>query len=79
MSRIDEPTVAQTSWASNRARHLFLIILITFMMLSSMAILRGVFLKGAGLDVLWPEGLALFGLATVILTFARLRYRVRLG
>jgi hypothetical protein len=56
-----------------------LIILITFMMLSSMAILRGVFLKGAGLDVLWPEGLALFGLATVILTFARLRYRVRLG
>ena len=49
------------------------------MMLSSMAILRGVILKGAGLDVLWPEGLALFGLATVILTFARLRYRVRLG
>jgi len=35
--------------------------------------------SGAGLDVLWPEGLALFGLATVILTFARLRYRVRLG
>jgi len=42
-------------------------------------VLRGVFLKGAGLDVLWPEGLAMVGLATVIITFARLRYRVRLG
>ncbi|MDX2435603.1 MAG: ABC transporter permease [Acidobacteriota bacterium] len=42
-------------------------------------ILRGVFLKGAGLDVLWPQGLALVGLAILILTFARLRYRVRLG
>jgi hypothetical protein len=42
-------------------------------------ILRGIFLKGAGLEVLWPEGLVLVGLATIILTFARLRYRVRLG
>jgi ABC-2 type transport system permease protein len=42
-------------------------------------ILRGVFLKGAGLDVLWQEGLILVGLAILILTFARLRYRVRLG
>ena len=42
-------------------------------------ILRGVFLKGAGLDVLWQEGLALVVLATLILSFARLRYRVRLG
>jgi ABC-2 type transport system permease protein len=42
-------------------------------------VLRGVFLKGAGLDVLWPEALAMVGLATLILTFARLRYRVRLG
>jgi ABC-2 type transport system permease protein len=42
-------------------------------------ILRGVFLKGAGLDVLWPEGLVLVGLAILILAFARLRYRVRLG
>jgi ABC-2 type transport system permease protein len=43
------------------------------------AVLRGVFLKGVGLDVLWPQGLAMLGLATLILTFARLRYRVRLG
>jgi ABC-2 type transport system permease protein len=42
-------------------------------------VLRGVFLKGVGLDVLWPQGLAMLGLATVILGFARLRYRVRLG
>ena len=42
-------------------------------------ILRGVFLKGAGLEVLWQEGLALVVLAALILTFARLRYRVRLG
>jgi ABC-2 type transport system permease protein len=42
-------------------------------------VLRGVFLKGVGLEVLWPQGLALLGLATVIITVARLRYRVRLG
>jgi ABC-2 type transport system permease protein len=42
-------------------------------------ILRGVFLKGAGLDVLWQEGLALLMLSIIIITVARLRYRVRLG
>jgi len=42
-------------------------------------ILRGVFLKGAGLEVLWPHGLALLGLAVVIIAFARLRYRIRLA
>jgi ABC-2 type transport system permease protein len=42
-------------------------------------VLRGVFLKGAGLDVLWQEALAMVVLAVIILTFARLRYRVRLG
>jgi ABC-2 type transport system permease protein len=41
-------------------------------------ILRGVFLKGAGVGVLWPQGLALVGLATLILVVARLRYRIRL-
>ena len=41
-------------------------------------ILRGVFLKGAGLGVLWPHALAMIGLAIVILSFARLRYRVHL-
>ncbi len=41
--------------------------------------LRGIFLKGVGLEVLWPEALIMTGLAILILTFARLRYRVRLG
>ena len=42
-------------------------------------ILRGVFLKGVGLEVLWPQALALLGLATVILGAARLRFRRQLG
>ena len=42
-------------------------------------VLRGVFLKGVGLDVLWPQGLAMLALGTVILTLARIRFRRRLG
>ncbi len=42
-------------------------------------ILRGVFLKGVGFEVLWPQALALVGLGTAILTLARLRFRQRLG
>jgi len=42
-------------------------------------VLRGVFLKGVGLDVLWPQGLAMLGLGLLILTVARLRFRRRLG
>jgi ABC-2 type transport system permease protein len=42
-------------------------------------ILRGVFLKGVGFAVLWPETLALVALGTVILAIARLRFRRRLG
>jgi ABC-2 type transport system permease protein len=42
-------------------------------------VLRGVFLKGVGLATLWPQGLAMLVLATVILTVARLRFRRRLG
>jgi ABC-2 type transport system permease protein len=42
-------------------------------------VLRGVFLKGVGLDVLWPQGLAMLGLGVIILTLARLRFRRRLG
>ena len=36
-------------------------------------ILRGVFLKGVGLSVLWPQALALCGLGCGILLLARLR------
>jgi ABC-2 type transport system permease protein len=42
-------------------------------------VLRGVFLKGVGLDVLWPQGLAMLGLGVAILTVARIRFRRRLG
>ena len=42
-------------------------------------ILRGVFLKGVGISVLWPEALALLGLGLGILTLARLRFRRQLG
>jgi ABC-2 type transport system permease protein len=42
-------------------------------------VLRGVFLKGVGLDVLWPQGLAMLGLGVVILTLARLRFRRQVG
>jgi ABC-2 type transport system permease protein len=35
-----------------------------------LAILRGILLKGAGLDVLWPNLLALAGLGLVIVTFS---------
>ncbi len=38
-------------------------------------VLRGVFLKGVGLEVLWPQGLAMLGLGTLILALARLRFR----
>jgi ABC-2 type transport system permease protein len=41
-------------------------------------IVRGVFLKGAGLSVLWPEALTLLLMGTTILTLAALRFRKRL-
>jgi len=42
-------------------------------------VLRGVFLKGVGVDVLWPQGLAMTVLGILILTTARLRFRQRIG
>ncbi|HSF40715.1 MAG TPA: ABC transporter permease [Thermoanaerobaculia bacterium] len=38
-------------------------------------VLRGVFLKGSGLDVLWPEALALLAIGLTVLTLASLRFR----
>jgi ABC-2 type transport system permease protein len=38
-------------------------------------ILRGIFLKGSGIDVLWPDALALFLIGTTVLTVASLRFR----
>ena len=42
-------------------------------------ILRGVFLKGVGVAVLWPQAMAMLGIGVVILTVARLRFRKQLG
>ena len=41
-------------------------------------ILRGIFLKGSGWSVLWPQALALLGIGTVVITLAALRFRKRL-
>ena len=38
-------------------------------------IIRGLFLKGSGIDVLWPEGLVLLGYAAVVFALAALRFR----
>jgi ABC-2 type transport system permease protein len=41
-------------------------------------IIRGVFLRGSGIGVLWPEALVLLGMGVTILTMASLRFRKRL-
>ena len=41
-------------------------------------IIRGVFLRGSGIDVLWPQAAVLLGMGLAILTFASLRFRKRL-
>lgn len=41
-------------------------------------IIRGIFLRGAGLSVLWPETLVLAGYGIAIITLASLRFRKRL-
>jgi ABC-2 type transport system permease protein len=41
-------------------------------------IIRGVFLRGSGLGVLWPEAVTLAGMGVAILTAAALRFRKRL-
>jgi ABC-2 type transport system permease protein len=42
-------------------------------------ILRGIFLKGVGLEILWPQALALFMWGAVVLTLATLRSSKRLA
>ena len=38
-------------------------------------IIRGIFLKGSGLDVLWPDSVALLAIGATVLTAASLRFR----
>jgi ABC-2 type transport system permease protein len=42
-------------------------------------IIRGIFLKGVGLDVLWPQALALLLFGIAVLTLSTLRFHKRLG
>ncbi len=44
-----------------------------------LVIVRGIFLKGAGISVLWPQILALFIMGAVIIGFSALRFRKRLS
>ena len=44
-----------------------------------LVILRGVFLKGVGISVLWPQVAALTAMGVLILGLARLRFRKRLA
>ncbi|MBI2618955.1 MAG: ABC transporter permease [Ignavibacteriales bacterium] len=42
-------------------------------------IVRGLFLKGVGLETLWPQALALLGFGVIILSLAVARFQKRLG
>ena len=44
-----------------------------------LVIIRGVFLKGVGLDVLWSQYLALLALGVAVMTFAVSRIRKTLS
>ena len=44
-----------------------------------LVIIRGIFLKGNGVDILWPQIAALFGLGAVVIALSSLRFRKRLG
>jgi ABC-2 type transport system permease protein len=41
-------------------------------------ILRGIFLKGVGIDVLWPQALALAAFGVSFLALAALRFQKRI-
>jgi len=42
-------------------------------------IIRGLFLKGNGIDILWPQMVALLMIGIVVITYSTLRFRKRLG
>lgn len=44
-----------------------------------LVIIRGIFLKGNGLDILWPQMTALLALGTMVITLSALRFKKRLG
>ena len=44
-----------------------------------LVIIRGLFLKGNGVGILWPQMVSLFVLGVVVLALSSLRFRKRLG
>jgi len=44
-----------------------------------LVMLRGIFLKGAGIDILWPQLAALLAMGVCVLTISSLRFQKRLG
>jgi ABC-2 type transport system permease protein len=44
-----------------------------------LVIVRGIFLKGVGMETLWPQALAMFAWGVVVLSLATLRSSKRLG
>ena len=44
-----------------------------------LVIIRGVFLKGNGIDILWPQMAALLALGIAVITISSMRFQKRLG
>lgn len=44
-----------------------------------LVIIRGIFLKGNGISVLWPQLAVLLAMGTIVITLSSLRFRKRLG
>jgi len=42
-------------------------------------VVRGIFLKGVGIDILWPQLLPLMGMGLVVITLSAMRFRQRLA
>ncbi|MBI5814082.1 MAG: ABC transporter permease [Nitrospinae bacterium] len=63
---VNMPGPVQIATLANPLRHFLVLI-------------RGVFLKGMGLDTLWPNALALFALGCVFMTLATMRFKKKLG
>jgi ABC-2 type transport system permease protein len=42
-------------------------------------IIRGIFLKGIGISILWPQMAALFAIGIVVISLSALRFRKQLG
>jgi ABC-2 type transport system permease protein len=61
----DMPVVVQYLTLANPLRH-------------QLVVIRGIFLKGSGIDILWPHLLALLVIGVVVLTFSTRRFRRRL-